>query len=535
MRKRLSYLLLTSCLYSVNSSAETLLELYTQAENNAPQIKAAYADLQAVLEQKPIAKSQLMPQLNLTSTVTERRRNVGWIAGDKTIENTIANYGLSLTVPLYHQNLMIQLSQADSRIRQTEFTYETARLTLIEQVSTRYFDVLAGNDNVEFARSAKAAYQRQLDQAKQRFDVGLIAITDVQEAQSGYDLAVADELQAMNTLETAREALREITGTYPNVLSILNQDVALVSPEPANVDQWTETALKQSPQVLASQAALEIAKQEIENQRAGHLPTLDLVAGHSYANTLRGDVNPLAPSGTDNNMSLQFALPLYTGGYVQAKTREAQQRYTQALETLEQARRTVQLQTHNAYINVLSNISRVKALKQALASSKTALEATQTGFEVGTRTSVDVLNVQRDVLKAESNYSRARYDYVLNTLRLKQASGLLVLADLQAINGLLKEPSAETEKKPEESKPAPKKAKHKTAKKISPEAQGALPPPTGDNKLIPLNNTPALQTAPAMPIIDKTGKRPKPAPVVTTPAAPVADPAHLPMPSAVKP
>ena len=249
------------------------------------------------------------------------------------------------------------------------------------------------------------------------------------------------------------------------------------------------------------------------------MPTVDLVANHSYANTLRGDVNPLAPSGTDNNISLQFALPLYLGGYVQAKTREAQQRYTQALETLEQTRRTVQLQAHNAYANVLSNISRVKALKQALTSTKTASEATLTGFEVGTRTSVDVLNVQRDVLKAESNYSRARYDYVLNTLRLKQAAGLLVPSDLQAINSLLKEPDPEAEKKIEA--PAPKKPKHKAEKpKITPAPQ-ALPPATGD-KLNPVNNTPALQTTPAMPMIDKTGKRPKPAPAV--PVEPVLSP-----------
>jgi outer membrane protein len=529
MRKRLSYLLITSCLYSVNSSAETLLELYTQAENNAPQIKAAYADLQAVLEQKPQAQSQLLPQLSLGGSVTERRRNKGWIAGDKTLENTIAAYSLSLSVPVYRKDRLIQLSQADAQIRQTEFTYETSRLALMEQVTTRYFDVLAGNDNVEFARSAKAAYQRQLDQAKQRFDVGLIAITDVQEAQSGYDLAVADELQALNNLENAREALREVTGAYPNVLSVLNQDVALISPDPSNVDQWTETALKQNPQVLAAQASLEVAKQEIEKQRAANYPSVDLVAGHAYTNTLRGDVNPLSPSGTDNNIGLQLSVPLYTGGLIQSKIREAQQRYTQSLENLEKTRRTVQLQAHNAYANVLSNISRVKALKQALTSTKTALEATQTGFEVGTRTSVDVLNVQRDVLKAESNYSRARYDYVLNTLRLKQAAGLLASSDLQAINSLLRESDPEAEKKIEAPKPAPKKRKVEKTK-VSPDPQ-ALTPVTGDHKLNPVNNTPALQTTPAMPIIDKTGKRPKPAPVVTP-----ADPAPVVAPvPAVKP
>jgi len=419
------------------TQAQTLLELYQLAEQNDPQLKIANQERLATLEKRPQARAPLLPQLTLGANATENWRTENWMFGDNR-ENTTVGYNVSLRYALYRRNLNIQLEQADSQIKQAQATYEGARQALMERLASRYFEVLAANDNLKFERRAKQAFKRQLDEAKQRFEVGLIAITDVEEAQAGYDLAVANEILAQNELDNAQEALREITGTYHGTLATLKEDAPLVAPEPADVDRWTETALEQNPQVLAARFAIETARQEVEKQRAANLPTIDLVAQHSYNDVFRGNDNPPGTLTTNNSVGIQLNYFLYEGGAIRSRTREAQQRRIQALDRLEQQRRATQLQTRQAYWNFLSNISRVKALKQALVSSETALKSIQTGFELGTRTSVDVVNAQRDLLAAQRNYSRARYNYVLNSLRLKQAAGLLSQNDLVGINNWLK-------------------------------------------------------------------------------------------------
>ncbi len=412
------------------------------ALQNDPQLKITNYDRLVTLEKKSQARAPLLPQVTVGADATENWRTEDWMFGND-MENTTASYNVSLNYALYRRDLRIQLEQVDSQIRQTEATYESAKQALMERIASRYFAVLSANDNLKFARRAQKAFKRQLDDALERFKVGLIPITDVQEAQAGYDLAVADEIQAQNELDNAHEALREMTGTYHGMLAALNDDAPLLGPDPTDIDAWTEIALEQNPQVLAAQHAIETARQEIEKQRAAKWPTVDLVGRHSYGDVLRGDENPPGTLTTSNSVGIQLSYSLYEGGAIRSRIREAQLRKTQALQRLEQQRRATQLQARQAFLNLLSSISRVKALKQALRSTETASKAVQTGFELGTRTSVDVVNAERDLLRARRNYSSARYDYLLNTLRLKQAAGLISVEDITGINNWLSQHTIE--------------------------------------------------------------------------------------------
>ncbi|EIJ41581.1 type I secretion outer membrane protein, TolC family [Beggiatoa alba B18LD] len=439
MYKRLSYLLLTSCLIVPSAQAETLLDLYTLAKENDAQLKISESDRLIALEAKPQANASLLPQVTLGADVTESWNTENWMSGSDT-ENTSAGYSVSLSYPLYRRDRQILLEQADTGVKVAEATYASQQQALIQRLASAYFNILNAEDNLRFTRGAREAFRRQLDQTQQRFDVGLIAITDVKEAQSGFDQAVADEITAQNTVDQSYETLREITGSYHKLLATLKSDTPLLPPDPQDIDAWTKTALEQNPQIIAQLAAIENARQEVERQRAGNLPTVDLTARHGYSDIIRGDESNFSMS-TSNSVGVSLSYSLYEGGAIRSKIREAQQRYVQELDRLEQTRRSIQNQTHTNYLNVLSGISRVKASRQAVESALTALEAIETGFDVGTRTSVDVLNARRDLLDAQRNYSQARYQYVLSTVTLKQSAGLLRLEDLVAINEWLTVPA----------------------------------------------------------------------------------------------
>jgi outer membrane protein len=450
MRRKL--LIFLFYLLSQALQAETLLEIYQLAEQQDPQLKIVNQERLALLEKQPQARALLLPQVTLGGNVTEAWLTQDWMHGNRS-ENTSAGYNVSLNYALYQRDRQIQLEQVDSQISQAETNYESAKQQLLERVAERYFAVLAAHDNLKFAGSAKKAFRRQWEQAQQRFDVGLIAITDVEEARAGYDLAVADEIQAQNELDNAFEGLREITGHYHRALAFLNADAPLLEPQPKEVEAWTEMAFKQNPQLQSAQYAAETARQEIEKQRAAHLPTVDLVGQHRYGDVLRGDEAPNTLT-TENTIGVQLNYFLYEGGAIRSRVREAKQRHIQALDQLEQQRRVVELQTRQAFLTLLANISRAKALKQALLSTETALKAIKIGFESGTRTSVDVVSAQRDLLRAQRDYSRARYDYVLNTLRLKQAVGILNVKDLEGINNWLVQYTVELQEEEESPPPA---------------------------------------------------------------------------------
>ena len=418
--------------------AEDLLDIYRLALKNDAQIQQAQAQDFAAREATPQSRAGLLPSINVSANITGERLDIK-SAPNPSSEGTSTfsdkGFTLSLTQPIYRRDRFVRVRQAKASVRQADVTFEAAQQALILRSAQAYFGVLSALDNLDVARGQKAAIGRQLEQSQQRFQVGLIAITDVQDAQARYDLTVAQEIAAENQLSTARESLREVTGTYAKELAILGKEIPLVTPQPADIQAWTDTAFKENRALLAAQYAADVAREQIEVQRSGHYPTLDIVADHTYANTGGGRLG--AAKTGDSTIGLQFNLPIYQGGLVTSQTRQARYQYDQALGALEAQRRATQRDARNAYLGVMTGISQVTANKQAVKSSEVALEATQAGYQVGTRTAVDLLNAESQVYGTRRDYAQSRYNYLLATLTLKQAAGMLTEEDLAKINALL--------------------------------------------------------------------------------------------------
>ncbi|NNJ90976.1 MAG: TolC family outer membrane protein, partial [Gammaproteobacteria bacterium] len=310
----------------------------------------------------------------------------------------------------------------------------SAEQDLIVRLARAYFDVLSAQDTLDLVLSDRKAIERQLEQAKQRFEVGLIAITAVYEAQAAYDQSTANQINAENALDNANEVLREIVGNHEFSLNQLAEKLELAKPDPADLATWTEKALQQNPNVIAAKNNSEVAQKEIEVKRSGHYPTVDLVGSHALSRTSSNTGSDLDTT----TIGLQLALPLYSGGGVTASTEKAQLDFEAAQYGVEQQKRAVTRQVRDAYRGVIASISQVKALEATRKSSKSALEATEAGFEVGTRTIVDVLNSQRNLYSTINDYAQARYDYIINGLLLKQAAGTLSVKDLEQVNQWLK-------------------------------------------------------------------------------------------------
>ncbi len=429
--------LASAFLLSVNCLAADLFSVYQLAEKNDPVFLQAIASHRATLESRPQALSQLLPSVNLNANSTRLDQDISsasTFGSSGEVNFNTRGYTLSVSQPLFRRDRFIALDQADSEIKQAEAELVEAQQDLIVRIAERYFDVLASMDNLEFAQTEVMSLSRQLEQANQRFEVGLSAITDVQEAQAGYDLAVAQEIQAINAIDNAQEATRELTGDYVTAFDVLGDNMSLVRPDPETIDSWTQLSLDQNLGVIAANHATKTAREEIKRQSAGHYPTLDLVASQDYDSS-GGRFGSTKIHST--SVGLELNIPIYSGGLVNSQTREAHENYNIAMLSLEQARRSAQRLTREAYLGVISGISQVTALNQAVVSSETALEATEAGFEVGTRTAVDVVASQRATSEARRNHSKAKYDYILNTLKLKQAAGTLSTDDLKLINAWL--------------------------------------------------------------------------------------------------
>ena len=419
---------------------DNLLDVYQQAAQGDPRILAAAAAHRAALEARPQSLAAFLPQISAGASASRTRDAISNVTGptfftDSTFNYNTRGYALNLTQAVYHHDYYVQLRQADSRIAQADADYGAAEQELIVRSASLYFDALAARDSQSFAHAERDAIARELEQAKQRYEVGLIAITDVQEAQARYDLALAQAISADNQLASQNEALRELTGTPHDTLLGLGPNLPLAVPEPSDMEQWVKTSLAQNLQLRAAQAALRIAQEEISRRRAGHFPSLDLVGNHNFQNIGGGPLG--GRDETISSVTLQLNVPLFSGGLVSSRTREAVQLQEQSREQLEQVRRATERQSRDAFRGVTASISTVNALKQATLSNQTALEAATAGNEVGTRTMIDVLDAQSNLFRAKRDYARARYDYLLNSLRLKQAAGTLSPQDLQLINGFL--------------------------------------------------------------------------------------------------
>jgi len=432
-----SSILLFGALYSLalSARAEDLVEIYKQATQNDAQIRGARAQMQQTMEAKPLAQARFLPSLNLGANYTRSKTEITPSSGSSNDTYPSTGYSLTLTQPLFHADAFAQSNQADAQISQAEAQFKAEELGLTLRVAERYFEVLAAQDNLTFVKAEHEAIGKQLEQTKQRFNVGLIAITDVHEAQARFDLSSAAVIGADNRLANAWEALREVTGQSYKTLATLIPDAPLVPPTPADIEQWAQSALKQNPAVQAARYAMESAESEVSRQKGFDYPTVDVVG--SYSNSDNSEA-PLGVERKDTSVALHLNWLLYQGGTTQSAVRRANLQVEQAKFALEQQRRSATLQTREAYLGVTANISRVAALKQAVVSHKSALAATEAGYEVGTRTTVDVLNTRTGLFLAQRDYTQARYDYILATLRLKGATGTLATEDLQQINGWLK-------------------------------------------------------------------------------------------------
>jgi len=415
--------------------AENLYQVYQHALANDPQLKAAEAGYLAAMEKKPQALSALKPQVNLsgsTSYSLGHTERTPFSDGTSDIFN--AGYKLSVSKALYHKELNAQVNQAKAGVAQAKATIEGQRQALIIRVAEAYFRYLDAQDSREFARAEKDAIGRQLAQVKAYFEAGRSPITDVKEAQARYDLATSLLVVANQDLDLARENLKAITGRYYKKLASSPLNTPLKPPNPNNIETWANLALKNSKEVKALKHAVNAAQSEIDKQRAAKSPKVDLFAQHT------GNVNRIDNTldKFDVAVGVQLNMPLYTGGAISSRIREARHALHQAQQQLEAQKRLVTQQTRSAFLAVVSGMSQVRALKQALNSTQTAARATQAGFEVGTRTAVDVLLSLRETFRAKRDYSNARYAYLLNKLRLRQAAGTLTVKDLQVINAFLR-------------------------------------------------------------------------------------------------
>jgi outer membrane protein len=445
-------------LSALPSNATDLAETYHRAQRSDPQLREADATRMATREARPQALSALLPQVQATGgythDVSSGLSNYFTSGGLSSLySETPSNakqWALELRQSVFRWDRFAALRQASAQVAQAEVDYNVARQSLIIRTSTAYFAVLAAQDTVEAAQAAREAISHQLEQAEQRFDVGLIAITDVEEARAANDQAAATLIAAKQTLATARDQLREVTGDSVEILSRPGDDMPLTAPNPVGEEQWVRAALDQNLELSSARMGAEIARETMNVAEAGHLPTVDLVARESNIDVTgttslidptAGALNYPANSSTrDKQISLQLTVPLFSGGAIASRVRQASYQHRAAHERLERVARATERGTRDAYLGVITEISRVKALRQAVQSSKTALTATEAGYEVGTRTAVDVLLARQRLFDAQTAYSRSRYDYLLNVLTLEQEAGTLDEHSVERISSLLDHP-----------------------------------------------------------------------------------------------
>lgn len=429
-----SMLVMASC---VSNADDDLLGIYETALTMDPEFQQALATLRAAEEQLPQARAGLRPNLSATAGLDSISSDSDLATPSDGSSDTYQQlrYGITLSQPLYRYDQSRLVDQAGDVVDRAGINFRVAEQALVLRVAERYFATLDAEESVKAAEANLEAIRRQLEQAEERFQVGVIARTDVEEARARADIARADLLEAEDQLNTQREAIRQLTNQDHHSLAPVREEVSLTKPDPISVDRWRQLAETDNLELLAARLTASAAMTEVDIQRGGARPQIDLIAG--YSGTEQYDRNGQDLSANELRAGIELSIPLYQGGLTSSRIREAQSQYTVALESLEQVRRTVNRDTADAYRGVITALERIKALDQARASTRSALEATEAGFEVGTRTIVDVLNAQREVFNAERNYQQARHAYFVNSLRLQLAAGTLSLEDLIEINQLL--------------------------------------------------------------------------------------------------
>lgn len=415
---------------SQSASADDLAQIYQQAKQNDPQLLKAAADKDAAFEAINSSRSVLLPQINLSAGY-----NTFYMDAKDTPSGI--NAGINLKQSIYNRSSWIDLDITEKEARQSDAAYAVTQQGLILRVSSAYFNVLKAKDDLKFGEAEKAAVGRQLEQMKQRFEVGLSAITDVYDAQAQYDTVLASIIVKKNTLANSYEELREITGHAYSSLDPLNTKTFAASKPQQAADNLVKDAETENLTLLASRIGQDVARDNISLADSGHLPTLSFTTGYNY------NQNTSAPGMPDNGTltaGIQMDLPVYSGGNTTSQVKQAQYKYVSASEDLEAQYRLVVKDVRNYYNNINATIGSINAYKQSVVSAKSALEATEAGFDVGTRTIVDVLNSTRSLYSANSELANARYDYIIAQLQLKQAVGTLSEQDVLDINTGLIQP-----------------------------------------------------------------------------------------------
>ena len=346
-------------------------------------------------------------------------------------------YQLTLSQPIYRPQNRAQYDQAEHQVRQAEAVFGQAAQDLAVRSAQAYFDVLSAEDTLALVRAQKAAISEQLAQAKRNFEVGTATITDTHEAQARYDLSTAQEISSQNDLEVKRRTLQQVTGKAYEKLRPLRSDVKLSPPNPNNMQSWVDIAEKQSFPVLIQEAVSEIASLEVKRSRVAHYPTVDLVATLGQTNQTGSNLSATGSLITPASIGVQLALPLYQGGAINSREREAAANYEKAKQDLENARRVSALSSRQSYLGVINGIAQVSALEAALVSSQSALESNKLGYEVGVRINIDVLNAQQQLFSTRRDLATARYNTITNYLRLKAAAGSLREEDIDEVNKAL--------------------------------------------------------------------------------------------------
>ncbi|EJF1125832.1 outer membrane channel protein TolC [Vibrio cholerae] len=431
--KKLLPLFVSAALGTLSSAvwAENLAEIYNQAKENDPQLLSVAAQRDAAFEAVTSSRSALLPQINLTAGYNINRSD------QDPRESDLLSAGINFSQELYQRSSWVSLDTAEKKARQADSQYAATQQGLILRVAKAYFEVLRAQDNLEFVRAEKAAVGRQLEQTKQRFEVGLSAITDVHDAQAQFDGVLADEVLAENSLTNSYEALREITGQEYSKLAVLDTKRFAASRTTESSEALIEKAQQQNLSLLAARISQDVARDNISLASSGHLPSLTLDGGYNYADNRNS--NASSPSDyNDFKIGVNLKVPLYTGGNTTSLTKQAEFAYVAASQDLEAAYRSVVKDVRAYNNNINASIGALRAYEQAVISAKSALEATEAGFDVGTRTIVDVLDATRRLYDANKNLSNARYDYILSVLQLRQAIGTLSEQDVMDVNAGLK-------------------------------------------------------------------------------------------------
>ena len=423
---------------SVQGNTISLVDLYHQAVSNDPTLASALSANQAAQEIIEQGKALYRPSVNFNAGASATQTDIQYNGGTNPFKSQGResfegyNYGVDARQPIFRKQNLVQMDQSKTQVSQADKQLHLSKQDLILRTTQSYFEVLIAQDKIDLMVAQKAAILSQLEQAKANFEVGTATITDVNEAQARYDLIIAQEIAALNEYQIAQRKVQAITGEVPQKLATVRADIKPNAID-QSMDKWLEVAEQNNLNIQIQQDALKFSEQEIDRSKAGHLPTLDAVASYTdtYAN---GSASGFGSDLKNGTLGLQLQIPLYQGGATSSKVRQAVLNKQKAQNDVEIARRQTALDTQSAYLNLSTTIAQVKALEQALISSQSQVDSTKLGYEVGVRTSVDVLNAEQQLFSAKRDLLQVRYNYLVNIIRLKAVSGVLAEADLLDIN-----------------------------------------------------------------------------------------------------